>query len=83
MPRVKLGYYNIPEWQRNKAEELRQRYGRGAISRAEFGMEAGLTDAVTIAQWIEGVPYYQKPGSAKRHYPVEDVAKRLYEFRHE
>lgn len=83
MPRLKLPYYNLSDWSRWKAEELRTRYGRSAISRAEFGKEAGLSDADTIAQWIEGVPYYQKPGSAKRHYPVEDVARRLYEYRHE
>ena len=79
MPRVK---YMLPEWQREKADELRERYGRGAISSKEFGREMGLADADTIERWLEGVPYHRLDGSKKRHYLVEDVAKRMYETRH-
>lgn len=80
MPKVK--YIAVPEWPRKKAAELRERYGRGAISAREFGEELGISDSETIEKWLEGVPFHRLPGSRKRHYLVEDVAKRMHETRH-
>ena len=79
MPKVK---YMLPEWQRNKAADLRERYGRGAISAREFGQEMGLSDVETIERWLSGVPFHRIEGSKKKHYLVEDVAQRMYETRH-
>ena len=79
MPRVK--YIGKPEWQQAKEADLRERYGRGAISAREFGEELGLKDDKTVEEWLEGVPFHRMPGSRKRHYLVEDVAKRMYETR--
>ncbi len=79
MPKVK--YIAVPEWQREKAAELRERYGRGAISSKEFGQELGLSDRETVEIWLEGVPFHRLEGSKKKHYLVEDVAKRMYETR--
>lgn len=79
MPRVK--YIGVPEWQKAKEEDLRQRYGRGAISAREFGEELGLRDEETVEKWLAGVPFHRIEGSRKRHYLVEDVAKRMYETR--
>ena len=79
MPKVK--YIAVPEWQKAKEEELRQRYGRGAISAREFGEELGLSDPDTIERWLSGVPFHRLDGSKKKHYLVEDVARRMYETR--
>ena len=76
-----MKYIAVPDWQKSKEEDLRQRYGRGAISAREFGEELGLKDDKALEKWLEGVPFHCLAGSRKRHYLVEDVARRMYETR--
>lgn len=76
MPRVT--WMNDP-WIKDKAEELRQRYGAGTLTPSQVGFELGIKDNKSRDVWLEGVKYLQLPGTNRRHYPVEEVAKRMHQ----
>ena len=79
MPKVK--WMQNP-WVKDKAEELRERYGAGTLTPGQVGIELGIKDNKERDGWLEGVKYLQKPGSSRRHYPVEEVAIRMHLWLH-
>lgn len=75
----KVTWMNDP-WIKEKAEELRQRYGAGTLTPGQVGVELGIKDNKERDIWLEGVKFLQRPKSSRRHYPVEEVAKRMHQY---
>lgn len=73
MPRVNLG---IPEWQKKKTEELRQRYG-GAMRAAEVGREIGINSPRMYMRWLEPLTR----NKVTKRYDTAEVARKMYEER--
>ena len=80
MPPVK---WMLDPWIKEKAEELRQRYGAGTLTPGQVGVELGIKDNKERDIWLEGVKFLQRPKSSRRHYPVEEVAKRMHQYMRE
>lgn len=77
MPRVKLGYYNIPAEQRAKEQELREKFG-GAMNLSDVGWYIlGIKSRPEIQAWLADVPTLNITERKKR-YPVEHVAAKWY-----
>jgi len=77
MPRVKLGYYNKPAEQREKEQELRDKFG-GAMNLSDVGWYLlGIKSRPEIQAWLADVPALNITARKKR-YPVEHVAEKWY-----
>lgn len=73
MPRVKLG---MPDWQKKKTEELRERYG-GAMRAAEVGREIGMSSPNSYKKWLATLTM----NKVTKRYDTGEVAKKMYEER--
>lgn len=73
MPRVKLG---LPEWQKEKEAELRERYG-GAMRAAEVGREIGINSPRLYMQWLAPLTR----NKVTKRYDTREVARKMYEER--
>lgn len=68
----------VPEWEKEKREDLRKRYG-GMLNLRDIQKELGLKDAKTARAFLEGVP--STIVCRRRKWAVEDFARKLYEER--
>jgi hypothetical protein len=66
----------MPEWQRQKYEELRDRYG-GAMSAAAVGREIGLPHPSAYTKWLRPLTR----NKVTKRYDTAEVAKKMYEER--
>ena len=73
MPRVKLG---MPEWQKQKTEELRERYG-GSMTAAAVGRELGIKKATSYMKWLAPL----KRNKVTKRNDTAEVARKMYEER--
>lgn len=73
MPRVNLG---MPQWQREKYEELRERYG-GAMTAAQVSREIGVKDFKCYMAWLEPLAR----NKVTKRYDTREVARKMYEER--
>lgn len=74
MPRVRQ--YGMPEWQRAKTEELRERYG-GSMSASAVAFELGVKNYNTYTKWLEPLARNSKT----KKYDTAEVARKMYEER--
>lgn len=74
MPKVRQ--YGMPEWQRQKTEELRERYG-GAMRAAEVGREIGINSPRLYMQWLATLTR----NKVTKRYDTGEVARKMYEER--
>lgn len=68
----------VPEWELEKRQFLRSQYG-GMMTATQVGIELGTKDHHTVAQWLKAVPHVMV--LTRKKWPVEDVARHMYEER--
>ena len=68
----------VPEWEKEKREDLRKRYG-GMLNLTDVQKELGLRDPKTARAFLAGVP--STVVCRRRKWAVEDLARKLYEER--
>jgi len=74
MPKVRQ--YGMAEWQRQKTEELRQRYG-GAMTAAAVGREIGIKKPEHYMKWLAPLTR----NKVTKRYDTAEVARKMYEER--
>ena len=68
----------VPEWELEKRRYLRSKYG-SMMSAKQVGDELSTKDHHTVAKWLKDVPYVMV--LTRKKWPVEDVARHMYEER--
>lgn len=68
----------IPDWEKEKRADLRERYG-GMMNLTQVQRELGALSPKTARAWLTGLTH-SKVGKQKK-WPIEDVARRMQEKR--
>lgn len=72
MPKVT---FNIPQKQREIAEELREHFG-GMMTATDVGRELGISHDASISKWLADVPSVTV--NNRKRWRVSDVAAKIY-----
>jgi len=75
---MKMAARKIPDWEKEKRADLRERYG-GMMNLTQVQRELGALSPKTARAWLTGLTH-SKVGKQKK-WAIEDVARRMQEKR--
>ena len=75
---MKMAARKIPDWEKEKRADLRERYG-GMMNLTQVQRELGALSPKTARAWLSGLTH-SKVGKQKK-WAIEDVARRMQEKR--